>query len=280
MSMRATPLHHRRLEGQGHGPPVFSHNPFSVLDPIPNVEVSPPKSRTESWPKKNAKTTKVNATDEWQTTTEARIKNTKATVVNSKDEESEDVKPVGLTFTELEATETEVTDVEAPTTQQTDDKCILSELPGELQNMIFQYLDDYSRLCLGATSRYFHRVVDLTREEKEEKARWISTLGRWYFACSMCFQWKEWTQFGKAQINNKRGRGRSQAKKRFCIACGLEWKLYSSGNVVDAYFNGEFNGVSFKDSSGWEPMLYGLDYFAWFKDSFGDPFGQGDGTLG
>lgn len=40
------------------------------------------------------------------------------------------------------------------------------------------------------------------------------------------------------------------------------------------------DGVSFKDSSGWEPMLYGLDYFAWFKDSFGDPFGQGDGTLG
>ncbi|KAK8254124.1 hypothetical protein IWZ00DRAFT_220258 [Phyllosticta capitalensis] len=238
ISMRATPLHHRRPQGQGHGPPVFSHNPFSVLDPISNVEVASPRSRNESWRKKNAKTTKVNATDEWQTTTEARIKNTKATVVNSKDEESEDVKPVGLTFTELEATETEATDVEAPTTQQTD---VLIELPGELQNMIFQYLDDYSRIRLGATNRYFHRVVDLTREEKGEKARWISTLGWNYFACSMCFQWKYFSKFGKAQTKNKRGHRRSQAKKRFCIDCGLEWKLYSGGNIVDAYFNEEIS---------------------------------------
>lgn len=54
-----------------------------------------------------------------------------------------------------------------------------------------------------------------------------------YFSCSLCLKLRPRRSFADKQIRKKRGRGRSESSRRFCVECGVQKRIYQQCQRID-----------------------------------------------
>jgi len=104
---------------------------------------------------------------------------------------------------------------------------------------IIEQLDMPAMIALCQTSRLFARLADPRDDSRKMlfEAFLIDaqSFARWQNGESACFSCKkilEASSFASNQLRGTRGQNGTRQRKRFCIPCGLEKKLYAPGNQV------------------------------------------------
>lgn len=114
----------------------------------------------------------------------------------------------------------------------------LTNLAGELQNIIVANLNPSAVVALSQTSRHFHACVSLNRlpfigvynwlREREQ----VSTNSENY-ACYTCLRLKHRSAFAKAQTRTPRGKSGYNARARICLDCGFSTGMHTQGSMMD-----------------------------------------------
>lgn len=119
-----------------------------------------------------------------------------------------------------------------------DERPSLTNLPGELQNIIVANLNPSAVVALSQTSRHFHACVSLHRLRFFEVYEWfreieqVSTNSENY-ACYTCLRLKPRSAFAKGQTRTPRGKSGHNARARICLDCGFSTGMHTPGSMMD-----------------------------------------------
>ena len=115
-----------------------------------------------------------------------------------------------------------------------DEKPTLSNLPGELQGLIFKHLHPSAAAHLRQTNHHFNSSVDIpvsaVFDYLQEKERMPTHSDD--FACFTCLRLKSRSSFGKIQTKWKHGKNGDCPRERFCVDCGTKTRKYNRRNVM------------------------------------------------
>ena len=115
-----------------------------------------------------------------------------------------------------------------------DQRPTLSNLAGELQNLIFKHLHPSAAANLRQTNHYFNSSVDIpisaVFDYLQEKERMPAHADD--FACFTCLRLKSRSSFGKSQTRNKRGKNGYSPRERVCVDCGINARKYNRRSVL------------------------------------------------
>ena len=115
-----------------------------------------------------------------------------------------------------------------------DERPKLSNLPGELQNLIFKHLHPSAAARLRQTSHYFNfRVgipISAVFDYLQEKERMPIHAND--FVCFTCLRLKSRSSFVRSQTRSKRGKNGTFPRKRFCVDCGIKARKYNRRDVM------------------------------------------------
>ncbi|KAM0802338.1 hypothetical protein BDR22DRAFT_887575 [Usnea florida] len=110
----------------------------------------------------------------------------------------------------------------------------LSNLAGELQNLIFKHLHPPAAVRLRQTNHYFSSIVDIPisavfdyLQEKEQLPTHSDD-----FACFTCLRLKSRSSFGKSQTRSPRGKDGDNSRERFCVDCGIKARKYNRSCII------------------------------------------------
>ena len=102
-----------------------------------------------------------------------------------------------------------------------DERPTLSNLAGELQNLIFKHLHPSAAARLRQTNHYFNSSVDIPMsavfDYLQEKER-LPTHSDDY-DCFICLRLKSRSSFGQSQTRSPRGKDGDSSRERFCVDC-------------------------------------------------------------
>ncbi|PLN86701.1 hypothetical protein BDW42DRAFT_189965 [Aspergillus taichungensis] len=113
-------------------------------------------------------------------------------------------------------------------------------LPPEIHLLVFRYLSFPWSIHLKLTSSYFNSLLpglshqDLLQAEKSRYATF-----RHLYACRCCLRLRSADQFARRMLERRRSRGGRDARKRFCVECGLTPRTesqearYGRGAIID-----------------------------------------------
>lgn len=119
----------------------------------------------------------------------------------------------------------------------TDEGPSLTNLAGELQNIIVNKLHPSAAIALSQTSRHFHACVNLHRLPFSEVFKWLqekeqlSTISGDY-ACYICLRLKPRSGFAKGQTRTPRGKSGHNARARICLDCGFSTGMHTPGSMI------------------------------------------------
>lgn len=128
-----------------------------------------------------------------------------------------------------------------PKTKQsslTEERPSLTNIAGELQNIIVARLHPSAAIALSQTSRHFHACVNLHRLPSSEVVNWLqekeqlSTIFEDY-ACYTCLRLKPRSDFAKGQTRTPRGKSGHNARARICLDCGLSTGMHTPGSMME-----------------------------------------------
>ena len=112
----------------------------------------------------------------------------------------------------------------------------LDDLPQELLLHVIRYLDYGSATSLLQTNRLFHRIVSPQDCAVQNKRAFVLTAEfRKHFSslgCYRCYRTLPYTAFADNQMRGFRGPGGPRQFDRFCVACGVETKIYEPGSRI------------------------------------------------
>ena len=115
-----------------------------------------------------------------------------------------------------------------------DERPTLSNLAGELHNLIVKHLHPSAAAHLRQTNHHFNSSVDIPisavfdyLQEKERLPNHTED-----FACFTCLSLKSRSSFAKSQTRLKRGKNGHSSRERFCLDCGFKARKYTYGNVM------------------------------------------------
>ena len=115
-----------------------------------------------------------------------------------------------------------------------DERPTLSNLPGELQNLIFKHLHPSAAAHLRQTNHHFNSSVDIpisaVFDYLQEKERMPTHADD--FACFTCLRLKSRSSFGKSQTRHKRGKNGYSPRDRFCVDCCINARNYNRRSVL------------------------------------------------
>ena len=115
-----------------------------------------------------------------------------------------------------------------------DERPTLSNLAGELQNLIFKHLHPSAAARLRQTNHYFNSSVDIpisaVFDYLQEKELWPTH--SYDFACFICLRLKSRFSFDKNQTRLKRGTWGDSSRERFCVDCGIKARKYSPTSII------------------------------------------------
>ena len=113
-------------------------------------------------------------------------------------------------------------------------------LPPEIHLLIFHYLPFPWDIHLKLTSSYFNSLLPrLSHQDllQAEKSRYATS--RHLYACRCCLRLRSADQFARRMLERRRSRGGRDARKRFCVECGLtprsesQEARYGRGAIID-----------------------------------------------
>ena len=115
-----------------------------------------------------------------------------------------------------------------------DERPTLSNLAGELQNLIFRHLHPSAAANLRQTNHYFnssvHIPISAVFDYLQEKERMPTHADD--FACFTCLRLKSRSSFGKSQTRNKRGKNGNSPRERFCVDCGINAPKHNRRSIL------------------------------------------------
>jgi hypothetical protein len=95
-------------------------------------------------------------------------------------------------------------------------------LPPELHLMIAYFLPFPFNIHLRLTCSYFHALISpLTHEELLVAERTEYAMINELYTCRYCLRLRSVTRFAERMLQRRRSKGAREAKKRFCVDCGL-----------------------------------------------------------
>ena len=110
---------------------------------------------------------------------------------------------------------------------ETEDRPSLTNLAGELQDLIITKLHPSSVIALSQTNHHFHDTVSLHRLPFSVVFDWLlhkedKCCGRyWNYACYTCLRLKPRSAFSKKQTRRRREKWGQDSYMRRCLDCGL-----------------------------------------------------------
>lgn len=125
----------------------------------------------------------------------------------------------------------------AKSSSGTDDGLTLTNLAGELQNLIITNLHPSAAIALSQTNHHFHSCVSLHRlpfstvvdyfRDKE-----LLPMRSHDFACYTCLRLKHRSAFAKRQTKSRRGKVGQAATERMCLDCGFTNGKHTPGSPM------------------------------------------------
>ena len=120
----------------------------------------------------------------------------------------------------------------------TDEKPSLTNLAGELQDLIITNLHPSAAIALSQTSRHFHACVNLHRlpssavfdyfQEKESMKTHSND-----YACYTCLRLKPRSAFAKRQAKGRQGKLGINGYTRICLECALSTGRLTPGSIIE-----------------------------------------------
>ena len=131
-------------------------------------------------------------------------------------------------------------DMEEECSRDTGDKSTIGERPtlsnlaGELQNLIFKHLHPSAAAHLRQTNHHFNSSVNIpisaVFDYLQEKERMPNHSDD--FACFTCLRLKSRSSFSRRQTRMRRGKNGESPRERFCVDCGIEAQKYNRRSVM------------------------------------------------
>lgn len=128
----------------------------------------------------------------------------------------------------------------APDTREscrTDEPQALSNLAGELQDLIITNLHPSAAIALSRTNRHFHSCVNLHRLSSSvvfdylHEMELLPTRSDEY-ACYTCLRLKPQSAFTMRQTTHSQGKLGQEPRKRFCLDCGIKSGRHLPGHMM------------------------------------------------
>lgn len=129
--------------------------------------------------------------------------------------------------------ETSVLDTRGNSTSS--ERPTLSNLAGELQNLVIGHLDLPAAARLSQTNRHFSACVNIPLSAiiSYLRNKELSAGRTDDFACYTCLRLKPRSSFGKRQTRGKNGKNGQNPTGRFCLDCASEHRRYAPGNTLE-----------------------------------------------
>ena len=155
--------------------------------------------------------------------------------------------------THLQDSQSDTDEIDAPdinNSSGTDERPSLTNLAGELQDLIITKLHPSSLIALSQTNHHFHDTVSLHRLPFPVVFAWLlhKENNYWYryanYACYTCLRLKPQSAFGKKQTRWRRGKWGQDSYMRRCLDCGLSSCIDKGYATVlnKGYFKGYYPG--------------------------------------
>ena len=140
----------------------------------------------------------------------------------------------------LQDPQSDMGEIEAPDNTQSsygkDKKPSLTNLAGELQDLIITELHPSSAVALSQTNHHFHASVNLHRLPFSVVFDWIREKelmpSHTDYACYTCLRLKPGSAFATSQIKSRRGKHGKAFHTRTCLDCGFSIGKHSPGSFL------------------------------------------------